>query len=113
MNNMRVVFLFATTVISLVLFIVLVMQGAPWNNIQIFFLSVIIIILIASLVGFIFAAIRNYCWTTTISYSNPTPTTLYTNPPPIGSAEAEFQNEYIPVFPMRQLQPRVDLDKPY
>ncbi|RWS23613.1 hypothetical protein B4U80_01829 [Leptotrombidium deliense] len=27
------------------------------------------------------------------------------NLPPIGSAEAEFQNDFIPVFPMRQLEP--------
>ncbi|RWS28451.1 hypothetical protein B4U80_02976 [Leptotrombidium deliense] len=27
------------------------------------------------------------------------------NLPPIGSAEAEFQNDFIPVFPMHQLKP--------
>ncbi|KAI7686964.1 hypothetical protein SSS_10203 [Sarcoptes scabiei] len=109
---MQVFLLFAISIVSLVLFIILVCQGAPWNNFQIFFLSIIIIVVIASLVGFIFSTIRQYCWKSTVS-SNPTPTTLYTNPPPIGSAEAEFQNEYIPVFPMRQLKPRIDLDRPF
>ena len=81
----------------------------PWTNFEIILLSIVTIVLIGSIVGFIIGTIRSYCWRTTIS-TNPTPMTLYTNPPPIGSAEAEFQNEYIPVFPMRQLKPRVDLD---
>lgn len=72
-------------------------------------LSIVTIVMIGSIVGFIFGAIRTYCWRTSIS-TNPTPMTQYLNPPPIGSSEAEFQNEYIPVFPMRQLKPRCDLD---
>ena len=89
--------------------IIFILAGVPWTNIEIILLSIATIVLIGSIVGFIMGAIRSYCWQTTIS-SNPTPMTLYTNPPPMGSTDAEFQNEYIPVFPMRQLKPRVDLD---
>lgn len=123
----QLLFLFASAIIALMLFILLLSQGkcircfdnlvnpqlitlgVPWSNFEMFCLSIVTIVLIGSIVGLIIGTIRTYCWKTSIS-TNPTPITLYTNPPPIGSAEAEFQNEYIPVFPMRQLKPRENLD---
>jgi hypothetical protein len=83
--------------------------GIPWANADIFLFSIVSLILIASLVGFLIAIFRFYCWKTTPG-TNPTPTTLYTDPPDIGSVEAEFQNEFIGVFPMHQLKPRIDLN---
>lgn len=84
--------------------------GVSWTNFEVILLSFTTMVLIASLAGLIIGSIRSYCWATPFS-TNPTPMTLYADPPPIGSAEAEFQNEYIPVFPMNHLQPRVDLDQ--
>ena len=65
---------------------------------------------VASLLGCLIGLVRMKCFELTELPISPTPITQLTDPPPIGSVQAEFQNDYISVFPMHNVKSRTDLD---
>lgn len=65
---------------------------------------------VASLIGCLIGLVRMDYFKLRPQFPSATPITQLTNPPPIGSVQAEFQNDYIPVFPMYNVKNRIDLD---
>lgn len=66
---------------------------------------------VASLLGCLIGLVRMKCFELSTELpTSPTPMTQLTDPPPIGSVQAEFQNDYISVFPMHNVKNRTDLD---
>lgn len=91
------------------------------NNSWIGTFAIVCIVLLVVLIGGFIGIIRFQRWkqrplaatVTSLAAHGHTPHLMSSSPPPMGSVEAEFQNDFIQVFPMHHLEPLPDKNTPH